>query len=104
MAKGLEPMDAPDYRLLLERNRQLEVELRETRQMNIALMNQIDALAIDMEFYKRQAKAWLDQISHQNSAPTANNSEQLKEAISRFLTTARIEGGYVGIVSRNNLD
>lgn len=97
-------MDAPDYRLLIERNRQLEMELRETRQMNIALMHQIDALAIDMEFYRRQAKTWLDQISHPNSAPTANNSEQLKEAISRFLTTARIEGGYVGIVSRNNLD
>jgi len=97
-------MDTPDYRLLVTRFKELEQELRETRQMNIALMNQIDALVIDMEFYKRQAKAWLDQINHLNSAPIANNSEPLREAITRFLTTARIEGGSAGIVSRNKVD
>lgn len=97
-------MDTTDYRLLINRLTTAERELKETREMNTALMRQIDALALDMEFYRRQAQAWLHQINHLSSAPTANNSDPLKAAITKFLTTARIEGGCAEIVSKNKVD
>jgi hypothetical protein len=97
-------MDTYDHRLLVNRITIAERELAETRQMNQALMRQIDALVLDLEFYRTQAQSWLNQINHLSSAPTANSSAPLRAEITKFLTAARIEGGCARIVSKNKVD
>jgi hypothetical protein len=94
-------METPDHRDQLIM--QLRGELAEARMIINSLHVQSERLIMDIEFYRRQAEVWMQQINRLSGVPTANSAEQLRAEVGRFLTTVRIEGGNAQTVCENNL-
>lgn len=82
---------------------QLKAELAESRMIINSLHVQTERLIMDIEFYRRQAEVWMNQINRLAGVQIASKEDQLREELGRFLTTVRIEGGSAQTVCANKI-